>query len=245
MLGFFSKLMKVVAEAEHPVCSAVIPAAGSSSRMGGTNKLLFELDGVPVLIRTLRVFDRCESVGEIVVVTREDEIESINALCERFSIKKISCVVPGGATRTESVLSGVMATNPKSDLIAIHDAARPFLSESVLAECISAAKVYHAAAPAVSVKDTVKEAEGNVVVKTLKRDRLSAIQTPQIFTRELILAALSDAVKNSAEITDDCSAVERIGMSVFLTKGDYYNLKITTPEDLVFAKAILALEGEK
>ena len=243
-MGILGKLVKSMAEKAQPLCSAVIPAAGSSSRMGGTNKLLFELDGVPVLIRTLRVFEQSESIHEIIVVTREDEISSVKALCEQFGITKISSIVPGGSTRTESVLNGVKATNAKSDLIAIHDAARPFLNEHVLNECISAAKTYHAAAPAVPVKDTVKEAEGKIVVKTLCRDRLSAIQTPQIFTRELILAALSDAQNSGAEITDDCSAVERLGMSVFLTKGDYYNLKITTPEDLVFAKAILELEGK-
>lgn len=244
-MSLFTKFVKCVSGGDRPVCSAVIPAAGSSSRMGGTNKLLFELEDVPVLIRTLQVFDESESIDEIVVVTRQEEIDSTQTLCNRFGLKKISCIVAGGATRTESVLNGVKATSKKADLIAIHDAARPFLSLNVLEECISAAKTYHAAAPAVPVKDTVKEAEGNIVLKTLTRDRLAAIQTPQIFDRELILAALSDAQSHSAEITDDCSAVERIGMSVYLTKGDYYNIKITTPEDLVFAKAILALEGEK
>lgn len=240
-MSIFTKFAK----SGQPICSAVIPAAGSSSRMGGTNKLMFELDGVPVLVRTLRVFDTCDSIHEIVVVTREDEVESVKSLCVSFGIQKISVVVAGGKTRTESVLNGVKATTKKADLVAIHDAARPFLSMSVLNECLSAAKTYHAAAPAVPVKDTVKEAEGNVVVKTLRRDRLSAIQTPQIFTRDLILAALSDAVDKGAEITDDCSAVERLGMSVFLTKGDYCNIKITTPEDLAFAKAILSMEVEK
>jgi len=118
------------------------------------------------------------------------------------------------------------------------------LTERVLSECISAAKAYHAAAPAVAMKDTIKKVNGGIVETTLDRDTLAAIQTPQIFTRELILAALHDAAEKEVTLTDDCAAVERLGMSVFLTQGDYFNIKLTTKEDLAFAKAILEMEEQ-
>lgn len=210
--------------------------------MGGLNKLMYELDGVPVLVRTLRMFQNSTLIDEIVVVTRETEVDEITALCKRYELSKVKQVVVGGATRTESVLNGVRAVGKKTDLVAIHDAARPFLTERVLSECISAAKTYHAAAPAVPMKDTIKKVKGGIVEQTIDRDTLAAIQTPQIFTRELILAALHDAAEKEITLTDDCAAVERIGMSVFLTQGDYFNIKLTTKEDLAFAKAILEME---
>ncbi len=239
-MGMLSKVIDKVIEPKIS-CAAVIPAAGSSSRMG-LNKLMYELDGVSVLVRTLSVFQKSGLVDEIIVVTRESEVDEIKALCEKNGLDKVKQVVVGGATRTESVLNGVRAVSKKTDLVAIHDAARPFLSERVLRECISAAKTYHAAAPAVAMKDTIKKVNGGIVETTLDRESLAAIQTPQIFTRELILAALSDASEKQITLTDDCAAVERIGMSVFLTQGDYCNIKLTTKEDLAFAKAILEME---
>lgn len=240
-MGLTTKIFKKLCN-EKAFCTAVIPAAGSSSRMGGLNKLLYDLDGVPVLIRTLTVFQNSPLIDEVVLVTREHEIDEISDLCKQYALDKVTRVVAGGSTRTESVLNGVRAASKQADLIAIHDAARPFLTERVLAECISAAKSYHAAAPAVPIKDTVKKVNGKLVETTLDRSSLVAIQTPQIFTRELITAALFDAMEQGVSLTDDCAAVERLGMSVFLTEGNYYNLKITTREDLVFAKAILELE---
>lgn len=243
-MSVVTSIMKKVCQ-KKTFCTAVIPAAGSSSRMGGVNKLLHNLDGIPVLVRTLKVFQESSLIDEIILVTREHEIDEITALCQKYALEKVVKVVAGGTTRTESVLNGVHAANKKADLIAIHDAARPFLTQRVLAECISAAKTYHAAAPAVPMKDTIKKVNGNLVETTLDRSSLAAIQTPQIFTRELITAALFDATEKEIPLTDDCSAVERLGMSVFLTEGDYYNIKITTKEDLVFAKAILDLEEEE
>ncbi len=240
-MALITKIIQKAVE-KRPRCAAVIPAAGSSSRMGGMNKLLYELGGIPVLVRTLNVFEACSQIDEIIVVTREQEVESITELCSKYALHKVKQVVAGGATRTESVLNGVRATGKETDLIAIHDAARPFITERVISECISAAKTYHAAAPAVPVKDTIKQANGGIVEKTLDRARLAAIQTPQVFAKELILSALTDAQRENISLTDDCAAVEQLGMSVFLTKGDYYNIKITTQEDLVFAKAILELE---
>jgi len=241
-MGVLSKVLGKMTEPKVS-CAAVIPAAGSSSRMG-LNKLMYELNGMPVLVRTLSVFQKSAFIDEIIVVTRETEVDEITTLCKQYGLSKVKQVVVGGTTRTESVLNGVRAVSKNSDLVAIHDAARPFLTERVLSECISAAKTYHAAAPAVAMKDTIKKVNGGIVETTLDRDTLAAIQTPQIFTRELILAALHDAAEKEVTLTDDCAAVERLGMSVFLTQGDYFNIKLTTKEDLAFAKAILEMEEQ-
>jgi len=241
-MGVLSKVLGTMTEPKVS-CAAVSPAAGSSSRMG-LNKLMYELNGMPVLVRTLSVFQKSAFIDEIIVVTRETEVDEITTLCKQYGLSKVKQVVVGGTTRTESVLNGVRAVSKNSDLVAIHDAARPFLTERVLSECISAAKTYHAAAPAVAMKDTIKKVNGGIVETTLDRDTLAAIQTPQIFTRELILAALHDAAEKEVTLTDDCAAVERLGMSVFLTQGDYFNIKLTTKEDLAFAKAILEMEEQ-
>ena len=224
-------------------CAAVIPAAGNSSRMKGMNKLIYELDGVAVTAHTLMKFENCAAIDEIVIATRPDMFDEIADMCKEYSISKVSSIVAGGATRTESVIAGVRAVGKNIKYIAVHDAARPFVSEDIILKTLEAAIKTGAAAPAVPVKDTIKRAVGSIVVDTPKREELFAVQTPQIFDRELLLGALGNAVENNIPITDDCSAVEAIGMSVFLTEGDYSNIKITTPEDFVLAKAIL--DGQK
>ncbi len=221
------------------LCSAVVPAAGSSARMGGENKLLLPLGDVPVLLRTLRALDTCPRIHEIVVVTREDQIVPISQLCQDGCFSKVKCVVTGGASRAESVLRGIQAVCPETELIAIHDGARPLVSQTVLDAVIRKAEECGAAAPAVPVKDTIKQAVGGVVERTPDRSELFAVQTPQVFEASLIRGALAKALEEGAQLTDDCSAVERIGMKVSLTPGEYTNLKITTPEDLILAEALL------
>lgn len=220
-------------------CAAIIPAAGSSTRMKSYgDKLFLEISEKPVIVLTLLAFEKCEAIDEIIIPTREDMITEIKALCEKYSITKVKSIICGGSTRAESVLNGVIETKGRFDLIAIHDAARPFVSEKIISDTINAASRFGAAAPAVPVKDTVKKVEANIVVNTVPRETLSAIQTPQIFDSDLIAGALKNAVEKNYPITDDCSAVEIIGMKVFLTDGDYFNIKITTPEDMIFAEAI-------
>ena len=227
-----------------PCVAAVIPAAGSASRMRGIDKLFYELDGVPVIIHTLRRFEEHPEICEIVLPTRADSIGMLKELCERYGITKASKIIEGGATRTESVLCGVRAVSKSCKIVAIHDAARPFVSDRIITETIAAAKKCSAAAPGVPIVDTVKRKNGDKFSETVPRDELTAIQTPQIFDRELILGALSNAIQKNLAITDDCSALEAIGMPIALTEGDPFNRKITTPEDLIFAQAILGRESE-
>lgn len=238
MAGFLSRLFH--RSAPPPIrCGAVVPAAGSSTRMG-QDKLLLPLDGVPVILRTLRALDNCPHIAEIVVVTREDLIVPISGLCKDAALSKVRKVVRGGATRTHSVLAGVEELSRGIELAAIHDGARPLVSPEVLDAVISRADQCGAAAPAVPLKDTIKVARDGLVERTPDRSVLYAVQTPQVFQRDLIRTALVKALEQGAALTDDCSAVERLGIGVALTQGDYCNLKLTTPEDLAVAEALLA-----
>ena len=210
----------------------------------GQDKLLLPLDGVPVIIRTLRALDNCPLIDEIVVVTREDLIVPISGLCRDAALSKVRKVVRGGETRTQSVLAGVEELSRSIELAAIHDGARPLVSQKVLEEVIRRAAQCGAAAPAVPVKDTVKVARDGLVESTPDRSVLYAVQTPQVFQRDLIRGALTKALEADAALTDDCSAVERLGIGVALTQGDYCNLKLTTPEDVAMAEALLAWREE-
>ncbi|MEG2377076.1 MAG: 2-C-methyl-D-erythritol 4-phosphate cytidylyltransferase [Clostridia bacterium] len=224
-----------------PRCAAVVAAGGSGLRMGERDKLFLELSGLPVLVRTLRALDALPEICEIVIAARADKIDEVTRLCEEFDIKKLNRVVCGGATRADSVLAGVRAVSRGVSLVAIHDAARPLLTHEVARAAIIQAAKTGAAAPAVPVKDTIKIAHGGVVEKTPERDCLFQVQTPQVFDTGLIIGALCDAKARETHITDDLSAVEAIGIHPVLTMGDYNNIKITTPEDMVIAQAILGV----
>lgn len=228
-----------------PVCSAVVVAAGSAARMGGVDKVLIEVGGVPVVVRAIRALSASSLVSEVVVVTRPDLIVPISHLCKNHGLEKVTQVVVGGKTRAESVLCGLRALDPKSELAAIHDAARPFVTELVINDAIRAGARTGAAAPAIPVTDTVKIAVDGVVERTPDRDTLFAVQTPQVFETSLIKAALTQALETGLPLTDDCSAVEALGMAVHLTPGDPRNIKITTPADLDLAAGILAGGGEE
>ena len=226
-------------EPQGPRCAAVVPAAGSSRRMGGQDKILLPLDDIPVLMHTLRALSASERIQEIVVVTREDLIVPVGQLCRDCALAKVTQVLVGGATRADSVLIGVEEVSGRAELIAVHDGARPLVTVEVIDAAIRKAAECGAAAPAVPVKDTVKRALDGVVVETPDRTQLFAVQTPQVFDSDLLLGALRRAVEDGAAITDDCGAVERIGMKVCLTEGSYENIKITTPADMLMAEAIL------
>ncbi len=228
-----------------PVCTAIVPAAGTSSRMGGENKLFMKLDGVPVLTRTLQAIDRAELVDEIIVATQTELLETVAALCAEASLRKKVKVVRGGATRTESVLAAAMEANPKAQLLAVHDGARPLVLPAEFDQVIRFACNTYAAAPAVPVTDTVKVAdESGLVTGTPDRSTLFAVQTPQVFRAEILKAALQAVVSEGAAVTDDCAAVERIGKQVYLTQGSRENIKITTPIDIIIAEAILRKRGQ-
>ena len=221
---------------------AVIAAAGSSSRMGGRDKLAEPLDGIPVILRTLAAVEAVPEIREIVVVTREDRVEEYRRLLGQCS--RLRAVVPGGSTRQESVRNGVRALSPDCTLAAIHDGARPLVTPEVFARCIEAARISGAATAAVPVKDTIKLAdEAGRVLDTPDRSRLWAVQTPQIFDRERYLRAAEEAERRGLSCTDDCQLFEAMGWEVQLVMGDYRNLKLTTPEDFLAAGAYL--EGIK
>ena len=229
---------------ETPHCSAVIVAAGSSQRMG-SDKLLHNLGIMPVLARTLLVFQDCELVDEIVVVTRMEKLEEVAELCKKYRIEKASKVICGGATRMESALAGVSEVKKKAKLIAIHDGARPLVSVELIENTVRAAAKYKAAVPAIKSVDTLKLAEdGETVTGSLDRELVLRVQTPQVFDADLIKGALTFAAEKKLPLTDDCSAAEAAGLPVHLTRGSEENLKITTPVDLVLAEAILKRREE-
>lgn len=216
--------------------SAVLVAAGSSSRMG-FDKLGFDLGGETVLHRSIRAFEQCPAVSEIILVVGKNREFAAQ---QAKDCAKPVCLVPGGATRAESAKNGVLQA--REPLVAIHDAARPFVSPAVIEAALEAAAACGAAAPAVPVKDTIKQAvcgDGRtvpaecIVHTTPERSGLYAVQTPQCFDRAEYLAALAELDEAKARlVTDDCSLFELTGRSVQLTQGDYANLKITTREDL-------------
>lgn len=218
-------------------CGAVIVAAGTASRMGGIDKVMAPLNGEPMIVHSVRAFQNCDAIKEIIVVTRPDLIVPIMDLCHEFS--KVQAVVVGGGSRPESVAIGLNALSDKVKLAAIHDGARPLVTFDVIDRTVRAANSYGAAAPGVPVKDTVKIVDGGIVMGTPDRSRLKAIQTPQVFDRDLLHVALEKADKDLVPITDDCSAVELLGMSVRIVEGDERNIKVTTPLDLKLAEMIL------
>ena len=218
-------------------CGAVIVAAGSASRMGGIDKVMAPIGGEPMIVRTIRAFQQCDAIQEIVIVTRQDLIVPIMDLCHEFD--KVQMVIVGGASRPESVAAGLSALSDKVKIVAVQDGARPLVSWQVIDRTVRAANSYHAAAPAIPVKDTIKVVSGGIVKETPDRSALQAVQTPQVFDVDLLRGALLQAAEEDAQITDDCSAVERLGMSVKIVEGDERNIKVTTPLDLKIAELFL------
>lgn len=232
--------LKKIREKNRPRCAALVAAAGTSSRMGGIDKIMEPLDGVPVLARTLMALQAAQSVDEIIVATREESLVEISHLCRTYGVTKCMKVVRGGESRVHSVFLAALEASPEIKLLAVQDGARPLVTPELIDRVVDAAARCGAAAPAVPVKDTVKVVkDGGAVESTLDRSSLRAVQTPQVFEASVLKAALQSALEEQAPITDDCSAVERLGKVVFLVEGDEENLKITTPTDLLLAEAIL------
>ncbi len=222
------------------VCTALVPAAGESRRMEGAAKLFLRLNGAPVLARTLVALQLASRVDEIIVAVREEDLEAASRICKEYAITKCPQVIVGGDTRVKSVQLAAMAARRDADLLAVHDGARPLVTPELIDRVIEAAEKYGAAAPAVAAKDTVKRIkQDGTVDRTLNRSALRLVQTPQVFDADLLKGALQSAIEAEAPITDDCSAVERLGKEVLLIDGEEENLKLTTPLDLVLAQAVL------
>ncbi len=245
-MKLFSKLFgKKENKADHPFCSVIVAAAGSSRRMEGQNKLMLPLDGIPVLARTLLALDGSRLIDEIVVAVREEDLLPTGDLCRLYGVTKPVKIVRGGESRLDSVLAAAMECREDAAFLAVHDGARPLADPELIDRVVALAHRTNAAAPAVPVKDTIKVVRDGRVESTPDRALLRAVQTPQVFDAQLLRAALQSAQTLGAEITDDCSAVERLGKEVYLTEGSYENIKITTPEDMLLACELLRRREER
>lgn len=228
-------------------CCAILVAAGSSTRMAlETPKQFIPLCGVPAVVRTLRAFDASEKVDSIAVVCRGEHTGQMKQYIQDYGVQKPVILTEGGASRQESVAAGIAATPGQPEYYVIHDGARPLITAAEIDSVIADAMQYGASALAVPVKDTVKVADaGGFVVSTPERSALWAVQTPQVFRREIYLAAMEQARCAGADYTDDCQLVEHTGIRVHLTRGEYTNIKLTTPEDLALCEIILRQRREQ
>ena len=246
MPDFLKKLAgKLAQNDEAPFCSAVVLAAGSSVRMG-SDKILARLGELPVLARTLRPFQESEWIREIVVVTSAEKLMEVTELCREYNIGKVSKVVTGGKTRAESALTGVSEVSSHADLIAIHDGARPLVTEDLICRTVEAAAKRYAAVPAIRSTDTLKTAgDDGAIIGSVDRATTWRIQTPQVFKADLIKGALTKAMKQGLPLTDDSSAMDVLGVTTYIVEGDEENIKMTTPQDFVLARGILARRAEQ
>ena len=222
---------------------ALIPAAGMGRRMGASmNKQYLLLDGKPILAHTLEIFQQADFIDEIVVVVPAEEIDYCRIhVVEKYGLEKVKQIVAGGAERQNSVLNGLRALDcHDDDLVLIHDGVRPFVPLAVVQRSMEIALEYDGALVAVPVKDTVKVIKGALVTATPPREALWLAQTPQTFRYKVIRAAHECADAEGFSGTDDAALLERSGKKVHVVIGDYRNIKITTPEDLILAQAFLA-----
>lgn len=225
--------------------SAIIVAAGGSVRMGiADSKQFIPLLGRPAIEYTLRAFERCHYIKEIVVVCREQDKERIRTIADENGFSKVNSLVEGGASRAESVRNGIKAASDRAKYFAIHDGARPLITVEEIERVVEAAFETGAATLGVPVKDTIKIVDGyNKIESTPLRSQLRAVHTPQVFERDLYQFALENAGDNMINFTDDCSLIEHMGGEVEVVKGNEENIKLTTPIDVVIAESILKARG--
>lgn len=226
---------------EKPCCCGIIVAAGNSTRMAlNFSKQFVLLCGIPAIIRTLSAFEEANRIDSVVVVCRSEDITELKNLLEKYHIKKVTDIVPGGSTRQQSVAYGIRAASQPASYFAIHDGARALITPAEINAAVEDAIRFGAATLAVPVKDTIKQAgENGFVASTPERSTLWAVQTPQVFERGIYLAAMEQAEKDCADYTDDCQLVEKAGIQVHLCMGEYTNMKLTTRDDIDLAEVIL------
>ncbi|WP_096186192.1 2-C-methyl-D-erythritol 4-phosphate cytidylyltransferase [Evansella halocellulosilytica] len=224
--------------------NVIIPAAGQGKRMkAGKNKQFITIDQDPLLIHTLRVFEGDLLCDEIILVINSEEKPEMEALIEQFGLKKINKLVPGGKERQQSVFEGLKAVEG-DPVVLIHDGARPFIQTEVISKLVSKVETGVSATVGVPMKDTVKKVQGGLIEETVDRTSLWAIQTPQAFRCSEIVSAHKEAEMNDYFGTDDASLMEYVNKPVAIIEGDYENIKVTTPEDLLFAEAIIKKRKE-
>lgn len=219
-------------------CSVVIVAAGSAQRFGA-DKLTTELLGIPVVAYSLSIYQFCDYVDEIILVTAEDKLVEMAQLCDAYGYDKVSRITLGGSTRVKSALSGVCECKRDATLIAVHDGARPLVTLDVINKAIECANAHLAAVPAIPARDTIKIAQKSIVSKTPNREETYQVQTPQVFEPSIIKGALTNALTKQLKVFDDASAVEALGVPIYLSEGSEENIKITTPLDMKLAESIL------
>jgi 2-C-methyl-D-erythritol 4-phosphate cytidylyltransferase len=219
--------------------TAIIVAGGSSQRMG-FDKLFAVLDGQPVVAQSIAVFEQSKSVTEIILVGRAERLPELDAMVLAHGFRKVSAVIAGGARRQDSVYSGLEQVGPAVEFVAVHDAARPLVRPELVERIFQAARAHGGAASAAPVSDTLKRAgDDGVVTGGVERENLFAVQTPQIFRRDLLEAAYAAVFDAGVEVTDEISAVARMGGKVILVPNDEPNFKITYPADLPLAEFVL------
>ena len=225
---------------------AVIVAAGSGTRFGGdTPKIFLELEGIPVIVRSVRAFEECGGVESIIVVVSSPHVERMKGLVAEFGLSKVGAVVAGADSRTGSVRKGVSALDAsKTKLVLIHDGARPLVKVADIEATMKMASVTGAAVLTVPVTDTVKEVRGGKIVRTVDRDTLKRAVTPQVFNLEILLAAIATGPDDEG-VTDESLLVEMAGFEVAAVEGKPSNIKITHPSDMVMAAALMGAEVEK
>lgn len=223
---------------------AIIVAAGRGSRAGGGRAKQFrEISGIPIIIHTLSRFERSETIGEAVVVLPPGACEEFPALAAAHGLRKAARAIEGGETRAESVWRGLQLLGAGAGVVAVHDGVRPFVTPEEIDRTVREAETHGAAVLAAPAVDTVKEAEGGLVVRTHERARLWHAQTPQCFRLGLLRRAYEQPGALSADVTDCSALVERLGEPVRLVEGGPHNVKITTPRDFALAEILLKEAG--
>ncbi len=220
--------------------TAIIPAAGNGSRMASKEKKQYmKLDKKEILIRTIEKFEKCNLINDIIVVTSQDEVDRCKELIAKYNIKKVVKVVCGGERRQDSIYNALQEVSHESDIVLVHDAARPFVSEKIIIDNINEVSDKVGVITAVASKDTIKVIKNGFVEETLDRSKLINVQTPQTFNYKTLVKAYDYMVKHDLDVTDDSSLMESIGVKIKVITGSYDNIKITTPDDLLIGELIL------
>ncbi len=224
---------------------AIIAAAGNATRMNGVDKQFLKLGDMPVLAKSITIFEKCDFVDSIVIVTRSDSVLGVQKMCDEYAFGKVTDIVAGGSNRAESVINGVKAAGDDAEILLIHDGARPLVEVDTVKAVYDAAVLYGAAICAVPVNDTVKQVNAaGAVVATPDRSTLRAVQTPQGFSAKLYREAIESFTGDLAAVTDDSVLVELCGKTVYTVGGSFENIKITTAADIGVAEKILENRGE-
>ncbi len=232
-----NELCYKVCEKQKGGIPAIIVAAGNSSRMNGINKQFLSLAGIPVIVRTLKVFENSAAVSRIILVTKKDNVLDLQTLCAKYMISKVSDIVEGGADRHASVLCGMERLAPDENKVLISDGARPFVTDNMISDCADALYRFPGSLCAIPASDTVKFSEGETVSHTLDRSKLYLAQTPQGV--DVAIYKKASAEFSGADFTDDASVLEKAGEKVVIVPGSRFNIKITTPDDIPLAEALI------